>query len=37
LRADQVDRLTRQEPMQVAGAALLRLAWAHRDTLLGHP
>jgi hypothetical protein len=37
LRADQVDRLTRHEPMQVAGAALLRLAWAHRDTLLGHP
>ena len=34
LRADQVDRLTRHEPMQVAGAALLRLAWAHRETLL---
>ncbi|MGH3404731.1 MAG: hypothetical protein ACRDRJ_19835 [Streptosporangiaceae bacterium] len=37
LRADQVDRLTRHEPMQVAGAALLRLAWAHRGTLLAEP
>ena len=37
LRAGQVDRLTRDEPMQVAGAALLRLAWAHRETLLAEP
>jgi len=37
LRADQVERLTRGEPMQVAGAALLGLAWAHRRTLLTDP
>lgn len=37
LRADQVARLTRDEPMQVAGAALLGLAWAHRETLLAEP
>ena len=37
LRADQVDRLARHEPMQVAGAALLRLAWAHREMLLAEP
>lgn len=34
LRADQIQRLTGHEPLQVAGAALLRLAWRHRATLL---
>ncbi|MER7792108.1 hypothetical protein [Streptomyces sp. NPDC097640] len=34
-RADHIARLTTVEPMQPAGAALLRLAWLHRDTLLG--
>jgi hypothetical protein len=34
LRADQIQRLTRDEPMQVAGAALLHLAWSHREQLL---
>ena len=34
LRASQVERLTRDEPMQVAGAALLHLAWSHRGHLL---
>ncbi|WP_052707691.1 hypothetical protein [Streptomyces rubellomurinus] len=33
--ADQVERLTVREPMQPAGAALLQLAWQHRDVLLG--
>ncbi|WP_371516057.1 XRE family transcriptional regulator [Kitasatospora sp. NBC_01300] len=32
--AEQVDRLTSTEPMQPAGAALLRLAWRHRKALL---
>ncbi|MFJ9694745.1 hypothetical protein [Kitasatospora sp. NPDC101183] len=32
--AAHVDRFTTAEPMQPAGAALLRLAWQHRDTLL---
>ncbi|MFD4531469.1 XRE family transcriptional regulator [Kitasatospora sp. NPDC058397] len=32
--AEQVDRLTATEPMQPAGAALLRLAWRHRKALL---
>ncbi|MFD7828202.1 XRE family transcriptional regulator [Kitasatospora sp. NPDC059803] len=32
--AEQVDRLTDAEPMQPAGAALLRLAWRHRKALL---
>jgi hypothetical protein len=32
---DQVDRYAGQEPTQAAGAALLRLAWHHRPTLLG--
>jgi hypothetical protein len=31
---DQVDRYAGHEPTQAAGAALLRLAWHHRDTLL---
>ncbi|MQS11201.1 transcriptional regulator [Streptomyces kaniharaensis] len=35
--ADQVDRLTGTEPMQPAGAALLRLAWQHRKALLQFP
>ncbi|MEU5642826.1 XRE family transcriptional regulator [Streptomyces milbemycinicus] len=34
-RADHIERLTTVEPMQPAGAALLRLAWLHRDALLG--
>ncbi len=34
-RADHVMRLTHDEPMQPAGAALLHLAWKHRATLLG--
>jgi hypothetical protein len=32
--AHVVDRLVHREPVQAAGAALLRLAWHHRDTLL---
>ena len=32
---DQVDRYAGHEPTQAAGAALLRLAWHHRRTLLG--
>jgi hypothetical protein len=30
-----VNRFTTSEPMQAAGAALLRMAWAHRRSLLG--
>jgi hypothetical protein len=30
-----VDRFTSVEAMQPAGAAILRLAWQHRDVLLG--
>ena len=33
-RADHVERLTTVHPMQPAGAALLALAWRHRDALL---
>jgi hypothetical protein len=33
-RADQIMRLTHDEPMQPAGAALLHLAWKHRAELL---
>ncbi|MGW7594330.1 helix-turn-helix domain-containing protein [Streptomyces rubiginosohelvolus] len=36
-RADQIKRLTTQEQMQPAGAALLRLAWQHRADLLRAP
>jgi hypothetical protein len=32
--AETVSRLTTREPMQAAGAALLRLAWRHRARLL---
>jgi hypothetical protein len=32
--AASVERFTAAEPMQAAGAALLRTAWSHRDTLL---
>ncbi len=32
--AASVERFTDGEPMQAAGAALLRTAWRHRDTLL---
>jgi hypothetical protein len=31
---DQVDRYAAHEPTQAASAALLRLAWFHRGTLL---
>ena len=30
-----IDRLVTREPVQAAGAAVLRLAWAHRETLTG--
>jgi len=33
-RAGDIERFAATEPMQPAGAALLRTAWAHRDTLL---
>ena len=33
-RAATVERFTTAEPMQAAGAALLRLGWRHRDALL---
>ncbi|MFJ9461015.1 hypothetical protein ACIRST_38845 [Kitasatospora sp. NPDC101447] len=32
--AEQVERLTCHEPMQPAGAALLQLAWQHREVIL---
>ncbi|MGA5817992.1 hypothetical protein ACPC54_09050 [Kitasatospora sp. NPDC094028] len=32
--AEQVERLTCREPMQPAGAALLQLAWQHREVIL---
>ena len=32
--AETISRLTTREPMQAAGAALLRLAWCHRAMLL---
>jgi hypothetical protein len=32
---DVIDRLVTRERVQAAGAAVLRLAWAHRDTLTG--
>jgi hypothetical protein len=32
--AETISRLTTREPMQAAGAALLRLAWRHRAVLL---
>jgi hypothetical protein len=33
-KAPNIERFTAAEPMQPAGAALLRIAWEHRDTLL---
>jgi hypothetical protein len=30
-----IDRLVTREPVQAAGAAVLRLAWAHREALTG--
>ena len=33
-KAPKIDRFTADEPMQPAGAALLRIAWEHRDVLL---
>lgn len=34
-REESIERFTTSEPMQPAGAALLRLAWRHRDALVG--
>ena len=33
--AHVIDRIVTGEPVQAAGAALLRLAWRHRETLGG--
>jgi len=33
--AGVIDRLVTREPVQAAGAAVLRLAWTHRDVLTG--
>jgi hypothetical protein len=33
--AHVIDRIVTSEPVQAAGAAVLRLAWQHRDTLIG--
>jgi hypothetical protein len=30
-----IDRMVTREPVQAAGAAVLRLAWTHRETLIG--
>ena len=35
--AHVIDRVVTTEPLQAAGAAVLRLAWRHRDTLTGLP
>ena len=35
--AHVIDRIVTAEPVQAAGAALLRLAWRHRDILTGLP
>jgi hypothetical protein len=35
--AHVIDRIVTGEPVQAAGAALLRLAWRHRDVLTGLP
>jgi hypothetical protein len=32
---ESIERFADGEPMQAAGAALLRIAWAHRESLLG--
>jgi hypothetical protein len=33
--APVIDRIVTREPVQAAGAAVLRLAWRHRETLIG--
>ena len=33
--AHVIDRSVTREPMQAAGAGVLRLAWAHREALTG--
>jgi hypothetical protein len=33
--AHVIDRIVTREPVQAAGAAVLRLAWAHREALTG--
>ena len=33
--AHVIDRIATREPVQAAGAAVLQLAWAHRETLTG--
>ena len=33
--AHVIDRIVTREPVQAAGAAVLRLAWRHRETLIG--
>jgi hypothetical protein len=33
--AHVIDRIVTSEPVQAAGAAVLRLAWQHRETLIG--
>ena len=33
--AHVIDRIVTSEPVQAAGAAVLQLAWRHRDTLIG--
>ncbi len=33
--AHVIDRIVTSEPVQAAGAAVLRLAWRHRETLIG--
>lgn len=35
LTSETIDQLTNDEPVQAAGAAVLRLAWKHRHVLLG--
>jgi hypothetical protein len=35
--AANIDRFVHREPTQAAGAALLSLAWQHRESLLRHP
>jgi hypothetical protein len=35
--AHVIDRVVTRDPVQAAGAAVLRLAWRHRDSLTGLP